>query len=158
MQHAPMSRARYVQENRKMRFQEALDGWTQGRLTQAEAALLPGQCERSFRRHIERYQAHGAVLSAARLMFAPHNNDDAGAGPRRFPRLIPMGDDGRHEEVRPCRSVPAPCPCRAHHPLAEPARAPRGCCGLGALRGSPTRADHAVPPGAAARGQLHRAR
>ena len=59
MQHAPMSRARYVQENRKMRFKEALGGWTQGRLTQAEAALLLGQCERSFRRHIERYEADG---------------------------------------------------------------------------------------------------
>ena len=32
MQHAPMSRARYMQENRKMRFTEALEGWTQGRL------------------------------------------------------------------------------------------------------------------------------
>ncbi len=42
-----------------MRFQEAFDGWTQGRLTQAEAALLLGQCERSFRRHVERYQADG---------------------------------------------------------------------------------------------------
>ena len=40
MQHAPISRARYVQENRKMRFQEAYDGWSEGRLTQAEAALL----------------------------------------------------------------------------------------------------------------------
>ena len=59
MQHAPMSRARYMQENRKMRFTEALEGWTQGRLTQAEAALLLGQCERSFRRHIERYEADG---------------------------------------------------------------------------------------------------
>ncbi len=59
MQHAPISRARYVQENRKMRFKEAFDGWTQGRLTQAEAALVLGQCERSFRRHIERYEADG---------------------------------------------------------------------------------------------------
>ena len=59
MQHAPISRARYVQENRKMRFQEAYDGWSQGRLTQAEAALLLGQCERSFRRHIERFEADG---------------------------------------------------------------------------------------------------
>ena len=42
-----------------MRFEEAYEGWTQGRLTQAEAALLLGQCERSFRRHIERYQADG---------------------------------------------------------------------------------------------------
>jgi hypothetical protein len=59
MQDAPISRARYVQENRKMRFQEAYEGWSLGRLTQAEAALLLGQCERSFRRHIERYQADG---------------------------------------------------------------------------------------------------
>jgi len=48
-----------MQENRKMRFQEAFDGWSQGRLTQAEAALLLGQCERSFRRHIERFEADG---------------------------------------------------------------------------------------------------
>ncbi len=59
MQDAPMSRARYVQENRKMRFEEAYEGWTEGRLTQAEAALLLGQCERSFRRHIDRYEADG---------------------------------------------------------------------------------------------------
>ena len=59
MQHIPISRARYVQENRKMRFQEAYEGWSQGRLTQAEAALLLGQCERSLRRHIERYEADG---------------------------------------------------------------------------------------------------
>ena len=59
MQDAPMSRARYMQENRKMRFEEAYEGWSEGRLTQAEAALLLGQCERSFRRHVERYQADG---------------------------------------------------------------------------------------------------
>lgn len=59
MQGAPMSRTRYVQENRKMRFEEAYEGWTQGRLTQAEAALLLGQCERGFRRHVERYRADG---------------------------------------------------------------------------------------------------
>jgi hypothetical protein len=56
---APISRARYQQENRKMRFEEAYQGWTGGRLTQGEAALLLGQCERSFRRHVERYQADG---------------------------------------------------------------------------------------------------
>lgn len=59
MQDAPMSRTRYVQENRKMRFEEAYQGWTEGRLSQGEAALLLGQCERSFRRHIERYQTDG---------------------------------------------------------------------------------------------------
>lgn len=31
MQLAPTSRARYMQENRKMKFQEAYDGWSQGR-------------------------------------------------------------------------------------------------------------------------------
>ena len=57
--HAPISRTRYVQENRKMRFEEAYQGWSGGRLTQAEAAMLLGQCERSFRRHVERYKADG---------------------------------------------------------------------------------------------------
>lgn len=42
-----------------MRFEDALQGWTAGRLTQAEAALLLGQCERSFRPHVERYRADG---------------------------------------------------------------------------------------------------
>jgi len=56
---APISRTRYVQENRKMRFEEALQGWTAGRLTQAEAAMPLVQCERSFRRHVERYRADG---------------------------------------------------------------------------------------------------
>ena len=32
---APISRARYTQENRKMRFEEVYQGWTGGRLTQA---------------------------------------------------------------------------------------------------------------------------
>lgn len=59
MQHAPISRSRYMQENRKMRFQEVYEGWSEGRLTQAEAALILGQCERSFRRHIERFEADG---------------------------------------------------------------------------------------------------
>ncbi len=55
MQDTPISRTRYMQENRKMRFEQAYEEWNTGRLTQAEAALLLGQCERSFRRHIERY-------------------------------------------------------------------------------------------------------
>jgi len=48
-----------MQENRKMRFEEAFQGWSGGRLTQTEAAMLLGQCERSFRRHVERYKADG---------------------------------------------------------------------------------------------------
>lgn len=59
MQDAPISRTRYMQENRKMRFEQAYIGWNEGRLTQSEAAELLGQCERSFRRHIQRYEADG---------------------------------------------------------------------------------------------------
>jgi hypothetical protein len=42
-----------------MRFEEAYQGWSGGRLTQTEAAMLLGQCERSFRRHVDRYRADG---------------------------------------------------------------------------------------------------
>jgi transposase len=59
MQDAPISRTRYMQENRKMRFEQAYVGWSEGRLTQSEAAELLGQCERSFRRHVQRYEADG---------------------------------------------------------------------------------------------------
>ena len=45
---APISRARYMQENRNMRFEEAYQGWTGGRLTQAEAALLLGSANAAF--------------------------------------------------------------------------------------------------------------
>ena len=43
MQHAPISWTRYVQENQKMKFQEAHDDWGEDRLTQAEAARILGQ-------------------------------------------------------------------------------------------------------------------
>lgn len=42
-----------------MRFEQAYVGWNEGRLTQSEAAELLGQCERSFRRHVQRYEADG---------------------------------------------------------------------------------------------------
>ncbi len=42
-----------------MRFKEAYEGWTQGRLSQAEAALLLGVCERSFRRYRVSYDTQG---------------------------------------------------------------------------------------------------
>ena len=42
-----------------MRFLEAYEGWDEGRLSQFEAGQLLGMCERSFRRHIERYKADG---------------------------------------------------------------------------------------------------
>ena len=42
-----------------MRFEETYDGWSAGRLTQAEAALILGMCERSFRRYRVRFEADG---------------------------------------------------------------------------------------------------
>lgn len=54
-----MRRADVLQEIRKMRFEEAYDGWNEGRLTQAEAARILGMCERSFRRYLVKYEADG---------------------------------------------------------------------------------------------------
>ena len=54
-----MTRTEVLQEIRKMRFEEAYEGWNAGRLTQAEAAQILGMCERSFRRYLAKYEAEG---------------------------------------------------------------------------------------------------
>jgi Winged helix-turn helix len=54
-----MKRAEWLQETRKMGFEEAYGGWQGGRLTQEEAARLLGVCERTFRRYIDRYEDEG---------------------------------------------------------------------------------------------------
>jgi len=54
-----MKRAEWLQETRKMRFEEAYGGWQNGRLTQEEAASLLGVCARTFRRYIDRYDDEG---------------------------------------------------------------------------------------------------
>jgi transposase len=54
-----MKRVEWLQETRKMRFEEAFGGWQGGRLTQEEAARLLGVCERTFRRYIDRYEDEG---------------------------------------------------------------------------------------------------
>ncbi len=41
--NAPMSRARHMQESRKMRFEQAYQGWTAGRLTQPQAVTQATQ-------------------------------------------------------------------------------------------------------------------
>lgn len=46
-----MRRTELLQEIRKMRFEEAYEGWNAGRLTQAEAVRLLGMSERKFRRY-----------------------------------------------------------------------------------------------------------
>lgn len=54
-----MKPTKVLQEIRKMRFEEAYEGWNAGRLTQAEAARILGICERSFRRYMGRYETDG---------------------------------------------------------------------------------------------------
>ena len=54
-----MRRTKLLQELRKMRFEEAHEGWNGGRLSQFEAARLQGVCERTFRRYLARFEADG---------------------------------------------------------------------------------------------------
>jgi len=42
-----------------MRFNEAYTKWTEGRLTQIEAADLLGVCDRTFRRYLQEYEKEG---------------------------------------------------------------------------------------------------
>ena len=56
-----------------MRFEEAYDGCKSGRLTQAEAALLLGVCDRTFRRYMVKYDEGGLeALMDKRLTQASH--------------------------------------------------------------------------------------
>ena len=48
-----------LQEIRKMRFEETFSIWTEGRITQEEAARMLGVCSRSFRRYVDRYNENG---------------------------------------------------------------------------------------------------
>lgn len=50
-----MRRTEWLQETRRMRFEEAYGAWSERRLTQEEAAQLLGVCERTVRRYIDRY-------------------------------------------------------------------------------------------------------
>lgn len=54
-----LSRANLLREIRKMRFEEAYEGWRDRRLTQEEAGRLLGMSERNFRRYAGRYEADG---------------------------------------------------------------------------------------------------
>jgi hypothetical protein len=54
-----MRQTELLQEIRKMRFEEAYDGWTTKKINQTEAARLLGVCERTFRRYINRYEEEG---------------------------------------------------------------------------------------------------
>jgi transposase len=68
-----MRRTELLQEIRKMRFEEAYGGWSEGRLTQSEAARILGVCERTLRRYIHRYEEDGIEgLADLRLSQVSH--------------------------------------------------------------------------------------
>lgn len=68
-----MKRTEWLQETRKMRFCEAYEGYRKGSLTQAEAALLLGVCDRTFRRYMSRYDEGGLdALLDKRLVQVSH--------------------------------------------------------------------------------------
>jgi transposase len=48
-----------LQEIRKMRFEDTFSIWTEGRITQEEAARMLGVCPRTFRRYVDRYHNNG---------------------------------------------------------------------------------------------------
>ena len=61
------------QQIRKMRCEDAYEGWQARRLTQEEAARLLGVHERTFRRYIDRFEDEGlAGLADKRLEQVSH--------------------------------------------------------------------------------------
>ena len=63
-----MRRTEWLQETRKMRFEEVYFGWSESRLSQEEAARVLGVSDRTFRRYINRYEEMGLEgLSDKRL-------------------------------------------------------------------------------------------
>ena len=54
-----MNRTEFMQELRKMRFEEAYKGWAEKRLSQSEAAEILGVCDRTFRWYAQRLERGG---------------------------------------------------------------------------------------------------
>ena len=85
-----MKRAEVLQEIRMMRFEEAYYGWQEQRLTQDEAAYLPGVCERAFRTHQERLPKEPALAGISDMeeanryiaeIYLPDCNEEFAAAP-----------------------------------------------------------------------------
>jgi len=91
-----MKQTQLLQELRKMRFEQAWEGWTAG-LSQHEAAQLPGVCERSFRRYCSRYEQDGLDgLIDRRSAQVSHRRapvDEVMAVQERYRSRYPVGQD-----------------------------------------------------------------
>ena len=64
-----MGLAKRREDRRLMLFEDTYSMWTERRLTQAQAAELPGISERTFRRWVDRYredEAEGGGVEALR--------------------------------------------------------------------------------------------
>ena len=82
-----------------MRFEEVFGGWTEGRLTQEEAARILGVSARTFRRHVDRFEDGGLdALLDKRLTQASHRKapvDEVMALAERY-RARHSGWNARH--------------------------------------------------------------
>lgn len=68
-----MKRTVWLQETRKMRFEEAYGNYKSGYITQEDAAKLLGVCDRTFRRYMNKYDEGGLhALLDKRLTQASH--------------------------------------------------------------------------------------
>ena len=68
-----MKRTEWLQERRKMRFEESYESFKSGRITQVEAASLLGVCDRTYRRYMAKYDEGGLdALMDKRLSQASH--------------------------------------------------------------------------------------
>lgn len=102
-----------------MRFEEVYGGWQAGRLPQGEAVGLLGVCERTFRRHLARYEASGLEGLMVGLQRRIHA---AGDGGWQRLRRLDRRPVGRHPG-RPCAGWRAPV-ARNEGGCAGPPRPP----------------------------------
>ena len=66
-----MNRTEFHERLKQMRFEQAYEGYQCKRLTQGEAARLPGICDRSFRRYMQRFEDSGMEGLLDRRTFPP---------------------------------------------------------------------------------------
>ena len=74
-----MRRTEWLQETRRMRFEELYWGWQARKLTQEEAARVLGVSSRTFRRYVDRYEEQGSEGLSDRRLTQPSGRKAPGA-------------------------------------------------------------------------------